>query len=479
MSLVTNAVNVAGSIGGLAQAASNLASLIGFQTGSWLDSLQPASYGNVPFAIESVRTVGGRRYSVHTYPFRDDNWVEDIGKRARQFEVLGFLVEDDLLTRAGPVVAQRQSLLDICENDGTPKTFVHPTLGVVKSVNCLSVETVERKDLGRVFEIRLTLIVSGPRRFPTTQTSTTDDSVDKASQLNTSSLSDFVKSVASDIQAGAAVVQQAVSTAVGWYQLGVTAVNDVKRIIGAVSTLYGNFGRLFGGGNSGFSSSNATASPSTTASDLLAAATAARANVQSLGVAFQTAAANPSDSATLGAAAQAYVVGVAAAANDPGDAIRLVSGLATFTPSNSTPPGPVGAAMASMQTALGALLRRTALAQLAVCVTTYQPSSQNDAYNVLASVVDLFDSEIDVAGDAGDDASYLALRALRQAVYADLNARGADLAVVATFSFNSPLPALALANRIYRDATRADQLVQQIQPIHPGFCAREFSALAS
>ncbi|AUT76647.1 hypothetical protein C2L64_52020 [Paraburkholderia hospita] len=49
----------------------------------------------------------------------------------------------------------------------------------------------------------------------------------------------------------AAVVLHAVSTAVGPYQIGVTAVNDVKRIIGAVSTLAGNFVRLFGGGNSG------------------------------------------------------------------------------------------------------------------------------------------------------------------------------------------------------------------------------------
>ncbi|MGI4816089.1 MAG: hypothetical protein ACRYG5_08420 [Janthinobacterium lividum] len=53
-----------------------------------------------------------------------------------------------------------------------------------------------------------------------------------------------------------------------------------------------------------------------------------------------------------------------------------------------------------------------------------------------------------MAGDSGDNNSYHALRALRQAVRIGSNARGANLAVITTFSFHASLPSLVLANRI-------------------------------
>jgi prophage DNA circulation protein len=485
VSTTTNALNIAGSIGGLASAVGNLADAAsGRRSTSWLDSLQPARYGGVPFGVESLRTSAGRKTSVHTYPFRDEVWVEDLGKKSRQFEVQGFLVEDDLLLKTiggqpvGSVIAQRADLLAVCEDPGGT-ILVHPTLGSINNVCCLGVETVERRDLGRAFEIRLTLIVSGERLFPTQSISTGDASINNASLTGIAALADFVKTTASAIQAGASVVQQAVSTAVGWYQLGVTAVNDVKRVIGAVSTLSGNFGRLFGGANNGYAGANVQASSTTTADDLLSAATAERAAVTAAGTVLQAAAANPSDSATLDSAAQAFIASVAAAATDPADAVRMIGDLAQYSPTAMTTPGQIGAAMSTMQVALAALLRRYALAQLAVVLTTYQPSSQDDANATLGNAVSLFDAEITTAGDAGDDDSYESLRSLRQSVVADLVARGADLATIATFKFQAALPSLVLANRIYRDPTREAQLVQQVVPRHPAFMPTTFQALAS
>lgn len=475
MSAITNAVTVAGSIGGVASAVGNLATLV---TGDWFQNLKQASFGDVPFAVESNRLAAGRKTAVHNYPFRDDVWVEDLGKRARQFEIVGYLIDGDIKTGAGSVITQRDNLLEVCEMEGG-WTLVHPTIGTVKNVVCLNVEIIERRDLGPVFEIRLGLIVGGNRKFPTTTTSTAAGSVSAANVTGLQALADFAKSTAAAIAAGAAVVQQAVSTVVGWYQIGVTAVNDVKRLIGAVSTLAGNFGRLFGGGNSGISGSNQQASANTTAADLLSASSAARASVLAAGAVLQAAAQNPSDSAALGAAAQAYVAAIAAAATAPADAVRLVSTLAQYSPTAVVPAGQIGSAMGTMQTAMSALLRRCALAQLATTLTTYQPSSQEDADSVLGSAVGLIDAESDVAGDAGDDDSYMALRALRQAVIADLQARGANLASISTFTFNAPLPSLVLANRIYRDPTREQQLVQQVAPIHPAFMPTTFKALSS
>lgn len=476
--IATKAVTVAGSIGGVASMVGRLAGALSGQSGTWIGSLKQASFGGVPFGIEMVRTTAGRKTAVHNYPFRDDVWVEDLGKKGRQFEVLGFLVEDDIITKAGPVIAQREALLTVCETPG-PQTLVHPTLGTVKNVACLSVETIERVDLGRVFEIRLTLVVDGGRKYPGVEVSTAAASSANAAKSRAAALLDFIQKTASAVRAGAAIVQQAVSTVVGWYQVAVGLVNDVKMVINAVSTLFGNFGRLFGGGNSGFSASNPTAPRSATASTMLAGLAASRANVVSAGSALQAAAANPADAATLGSAAQGLALAVAKTATDPADALRMVGSLAQYDPAQPVPPGQIGAAMGVMQSALGALLRRYALAQLAECLTTYQPASREDADAVMNAAIPLFDAEILVAADGGDDNSYLALRALRQSVLADMNARGADAAVVSTFEFPLPMPSLALATRIYRDAGREGDLVRQIDPIHPAFCPKTFQALSN
>lgn len=475
MSAVSDVLGVAGSIGGLANAIGNAVSLI---TGDWFASLRPASYGGVSFGVESVRMSAGRKTSVHSYPFRDDDWIEDIGKRNRRFEVLGFIVEQDLKTGTGSAIAQRDALLVVCETAGG-QTLMHPTIGTVDKVCCLGVEITERTDLGRVFEFRLTLQITGDRLFPTATISTSDAVSNAASLTGIAALENFVTTTAASIAEGAAVVQQAVSTAVGWYQLATTAVNDVKSIVNAVSTLAGNFGRLFGGGNSGYAGANAQASTSATASDLLSLATAARANVVAAGAAFQAAAGNPANATALGTAATDLVSAAAAVATDPSDAVRTIGSMASYSPSSLTTPGQIGAAMGTMQVALAALLRRTALVQFATALTSYQPSSQQDAATMLASAVALFGSEITIAGDAGDDATYQALIALQQAVISDMTARGDNLAPIATFQFNAPLPALALANRIYRDSSRAGQLVQQAAPVHPAFMPTTFQALSN
>jgi prophage DNA circulation protein len=135
-------------------------------------------------------------------------------------------------------------------------------------------------------------------------------------------------------------------------------------------------------------------------------------------------------------------------------------------------------AMGQMQAACGDMFRRAAIASVALASSTYQPTSSDDAASMRDQVSALLDAEIDIAGDQGEDDTYEALRTLRAAVVADLNKRGAGLSSIRTFDFAASMPVLVLANRIYRDATRADELTTQIDPIHPAFCPKSFKALA-
>lgn len=476
-SLGPNTVNVAGSIGGIAQSAGNLAALLGGTSG-WTPRLLKASYDGQPFAVETTREVAGRRYAIHEYPYRESAWVEDLGKLPDRWEVTGYLVEDSLIYGGGPVLVQRAAMLDRCDRIG-PKTLIHPIFGEKKNVLCVALEFSEERESGRVIEVRFTFMEAGERVFPTSVTSTGDENASQALLTGFAATLDWVARQASFVIAGAATIQQYVATAVRWYQFAITAIGDVKAVIGSVSTLSGNLGRFFGGANYGYSGgTNPIARPAATASDLLVAASVARAAVHSAGKALQAAAANPSDTTTLVAAVQTLIGALAATASDPADAVRLVTSLATFVPPPITTPGQFGTTLQGAQDALAALFRRYALAQLAVTLATYQPASQDDANAVREEAAALFDAEITIAGDSGDDASYLALRATRQAVCADLAARGADLSVIASFRFQAALPSLALALRMYRDPTREPGLVQQINPRHPAFCPSSFHALA-
>ncbi len=129
--------------------------------------------------------------------------------------------------------------------------------------------------------------------------------------------------------------------------------------------------------------------------------------------------------------------------------------------------------------AFDAAVRRAAVVEYARAVLAYQPASYDDAAALRDGAVELIDAEMADAGDAGEDDTYATLGALRSALCRDIASRGADLAPMRAFVLNGSLPALAIANRLYRDAARVDALVIQVDPEHPLFMPQSFTALAA
>lgn len=175
----------------------------------------------------------------------------------------------------------------------------------------------------------------------------------------------------------------------------------------------------------------------------------------------------------LAQAAQALTEAMRATAADPLDAVRI---LAAFMATPLPPTTSAGARAA--QEATAALFRRSALASIALACSELQPSSSTEAQALINRVGALLDAEVTAAGDAGQLASYGALRDLRRAVIADLRARSAGLPELVTVRIGGNLPSLALAYRLYGDATREPGLVARANVIHPGFMPASFEALA-
>ncbi|WP_343618823.1 DNA circularization N-terminal domain-containing protein [Ralstonia sp.] len=485
MSFSAQVGNAVGSIAGVAKTVSELTSL--FSGSGYWSQLRPASYNGVPFAVLSETGRFGRRSVVHEYPNKETMpWIEDLGLQTNVFRVSGFLVENSLVYGGGPVLDQRDRLLKVIQGGATGSTkapglgtLVHPTYGTLKA-NCMEVEFGTSWDRGRVVEVRFVFVRGGDRLYPQAKKPTASAVESAASDLNASSLLSFAKRIASAISAGAQVVQSAVSTVVGWYQSVTTLIHDVKRFWNSVSTLAGNFGRLFGGGNEGYAGSNPKAASTATVASLISADTLNRAAVVAAGSALTAAASNVgTDQTSFATAARAVVSALAASASSPSDGIRLLSSLLSYAPPPVVGSSQVAIAQTTMQTSCADLLRRATVSQIAVSASAYQPVSADDASEVRDAIAALLDSEITIAANQGEDGVYLSLRGLRQAVVADLDARGSGLASVQVFSFGNTLPALALANRLYRDATRSDELVSQANPIHPAFMPVKFSALSN
>lgn len=84
----------------------------------WQDQIRPATFRGVPFHVASAESSGGRRTVRHEYPFRDDPFVEDMGRKARAFPVEGYVVGPNYLTA-------RNALIEALEKPGVGE-LVHP-----------------------------------------------------------------------------------------------------------------------------------------------------------------------------------------------------------------------------------------------------------------------------------------------------------------------------------------------------------------
>jgi prophage DNA circulation protein len=178
------------------------------------------------------------------------------------------------------------------------------------------------------------------------------------------------------------------------------------------------------------------------------------------------------------AAAAAVLAGaVAAAANDPADAIRMLLPLAAWTPPAIPGSGPLAMQARTAADAIAANLRCAACAALGRATAAYQPISYDDARALRLAVCAILDAEATRAGDVGRDATYQALRQLRAAVAIDLAVRGAALAALVEIDTPAPMPSLAAAWSLYQDTTREPQLVASAQPANPLFLPASYVAL--
>jgi prophage DNA circulation protein len=121
---------------------------------------------------------------------------------------------------------------------------------------------------------------------------------------------------------------------------------------------------------------------------------------------------------------------------------------------------------------------RLALVQCAriLAVTTLTSRPEVDRYLDLLN--EAFEQAETVAANSFDQASYRAINTLHAAMTYDLTTRGRPLPRIVVYDFPEARPALWIAQRLYSDAERADDLIAENRPVHPAFVQMPVRALS-
>ncbi len=458
-----------------------LSSLLGGgQDWDWRGHIYPASFRGVPFAIVSGEGVYGRRQAVHEYPYRNTAWVEDLGRGTRKFTLRGFIVQGSLVYDAPDVMTQRDSLVAACEMDG-PGTLVHPTLGeLTVSIPDGGLRLMEGMESGRSFEFTLTVIESGLKVFAITS-STPANSLVQANWLRTASsaAAKFIGTVKGELRTVTQAVKTLKNTAAFWGNMVKSATNEVTNLSNVLRSTFGSsrYGR-YNNGTVGGSISGATGAITREADtddypglvkQKMAEAVTGRAQLLSETTALQ----NTTSIEGFSQSATAIVMTVVSVSGSVEEKIRMLETLAGYRSSTFY----ATSSDAAISLSANILLCVLSAGAMAAVAADYSPSSYDDAIAMLNRVCDTMDTVLLLAADAGNDDDYINLLETRNSLVDAFTLKGAKLSALTQISMSTSMPALALANRLYQDGARGDELIQTVQPRHPAFMPLTFRAL--
>jgi prophage DNA circulation protein len=437
---------------------------------NFLGLLQTAMFRGVPFKVIAARVRKGRRWAVHEYPYVDGGWPEDMGRALRTYSFSGYLIGD-----LAPVM---QNLLDLAIEAKGPGLLMHPTLGAVQ-VALLSAASAVHRDHMRVIEIAFEFVEAGPTSVIGQVIATVISVLTAASSALTAVGTDLATTAVPAAAVGPAVTGEAQSVVASFGAEATVAGANPTAIVGMAAALpppdldtsYGRYGA---------GSASVMLPSGTTVASLQAQLASQRAALAQAVAGASAAAAAYSAATDMLDGLAALVEAVRAGIIDPAHQVQVLLSLAGFSFLDGAGGAVgVGAAMAAMRDTVAAACRRAVLVSLARASAAYQPVSYEDAAALRLALTAALDVEITAAGDAGEDATYGALKALRAAVVQDLTVRGASLPSVVTVVLGLPMPALAIAQRLYCDASRSDEIIARSGAVHPAFCPVSFQALTS
>lgn len=376
--------------------------------------MRPATFRGVQFFIDSSELDGGRRGVTHEYPFRDDPFREDLGRKARSFSVDGYVLGDDYFT-------QRNSMLAALEKEG-PGELQHPYWGT-RRVAVLEFKIKETKKDGgsAAFSINFEETPSIP-----TQPSTT---VDGTGLLAASS-------AAASVAVGAEFLAKynpglLLSSVSASMASALAKINSISGAVGMTAQAIAGFKQKLVAFQDGVET-------------LLNSPATLLASVEDL---FQTLA-DAADPLT-----------------SPGVALRAVY---SYDPGLRPPATTTNRAQEQLNfDAVQLLIQRAALVQMANLAVAGVYDSYEAALAERDAIADLIDDQMDAAVDD----TYPALQQLRADLAKAVPGDNSDLPRVLSYTPVANVPSLVLAQRLYGTVDSELSMVARNGLRYPGFVA--------
>lgn len=125
------------------------------------------------------------------------------------------------------------------------------------------------------------------------------------------------------------------------------------------------------------------------------------------------------------------------------------------------------------------MLLRMCLAEESRAVASTMFKSRDQVEACMSRMIGTFGAVQDYAADNREPDVFQAMTTLQATVARDLSVRARPLPKMVSFSYPKRPNALALANRLYGDAGRADELIGENKPIHPAFMPPTGRALST
>lgn len=403
---------------------------------TWRDNYSPASFRGASFFVEDSDSSHGRRQAVHEHAQRDVPYTEDLGRKAREFSISGYVIGDNYNL-------DRDAVIRACEQAG-PGLLVHPYRGELNVV-CRGLSVNESSNEGRMCRFSMTFLEAGVDEFPSVSVDNVNaissaadalkgtarasfvsrfltagfpGQVLDAAQSGLSQVADFIAdpgfNFSAEIAAASDLFYEARNMAADAFDLVQSPIAMADRMLGTIGMIRGGFG---------FSSFGVLSSMITrfTGSSSGSTGTLSRQRI------------NINQNAT-----NDYTRQLAIAEASKEAIVRL----STFTPATAQEPG-------ASESVFGAY-----------------PSVQ-DVIMVREQLTGIIDVELE--NERTSDEVFVSMMALRAQLVRSLPLPGSSLPQLVKVSPVATVPALVLAHNLYGDASRAEEIVARNRPRHPGF----------
>jgi prophage DNA circulation protein len=379
---------------------------------SWREKMGPATFRGVAFFVETAERSGGRRTVRHEYPFRDEPFLEDTGRKARTFPVEGYVVGAEYLDA-------RDALLDALETEG-PGELVHPYYGTLRVI-AADFRVQESRDRG------------GMARF----------SIEFAETPSEPAQPTAVPDAAAQVRTSAAAAREAVGVEfLATYSPGVL----LDSVAGALRAVTSKINQ----GSAALAQSGQQVAALKRQADLFEASIASLVTApgdllaEVLGL-FDTLSPAP-EAGAAGARALLAVYHAELGERPPSTTATRAQEQANFD-------------------AVARLNQRAAAVRAAELVLERTFDTYEDALAVRNEIADLLDEQTETV----EDSAYAALVQLRADLVKAVPGEGSDLARLLTHTPVTTMPSLVLAHRLYGDVTREAEVIARNRVQHPGF----------